>query len=88
MFRGMPMLFPQTAGESPEEILSEMSLPAYLGLISLNAKTYGGNWAKDFFALRYLGKRSEEYYPTLNEQKKMGTMRKPLSRFDFERLLK
>lgn len=71
LFRGMPMLFPQTAGESPEEIISEMSLPAYLGLIKLNQQTYGGNWAEDFFKLRYLGQSPSEKYPTLREQKGM-----------------
>lgn len=78
MFHGMPMMFPQTAGESPEEILSEMSLPSYMGLLKLNQNTYGGNWFQDFLKLRYLGqKEPSEYYPTLREQEKMGKMRKP-----------
>lgn len=71
LFRGMPMLFPQSAGDSPEEIISEMSLPAYLGLIKLNQETYGGNWAEDFFKLRYLGQTPGEKYPTLREQEGM-----------------
>lgn len=70
-FRGMPMLFPQTAGESPEEIVSEMSLPAYIGLLMLNQRTYGGNWLEDFMKLRYLGRAPEEKYPTLLEQQSL-----------------
>lgn len=82
MYRGMPMLMPETAGESAEEILSEMSMPAYIGLLSLNNKTYGGNWLKDFLQLRYGGKAPEEFYPTLNQQKKMGRMKRPRSEFE------
>lgn len=70
-FRGMPMLFPRSMGESPEEIISEMSLGAYLGLLKLNANTYGGNWIEDFMKLRYLGENPTEKYPNLNEQKGM-----------------
>jgi len=77
-FHGMPMLFPQTAGESPEEILSEMSLGSYAGLLKLNENTYGGNWLKDFLKLRYLGqKEPSEYYAPLRDQEKMGRMNRP-----------
>lgn len=75
-YRGMPMLLPETAGESAEEIVSEMSTAAYLGLLSLNNKVYGGNWLRDFLNLRYAGNEPKEYYPTLNEQKRMGRMNK------------
>lgn len=77
MYRGMPMLLPVLQGESAEEILSEMSMPTFVGLIALNAKTYGGNWARDFVRLRYMGEGSKEYYPTLREQARMGRMNTP-----------
>lgn len=80
LFRGMPMLFPQTAGESPEEILSEMSLPAYLGLLILNQNTYGGKWMDDFMKMRYLGQKDPgEYYPPLTEHSKLGRYNRPLN---------
>lgn len=80
MFHGMPMMFPQSAGESPEEILSEMSLPAYMGLLKLNQNTYGGKWFQDFLKLRYLGQSEpSEYYPTLRQQESMGKMKQPKS---------
>lgn len=76
-YRGMPMLFPITQGESPEEILSEMSMPAYMGLLALNSKTYGGNWLNDFLNLRYRGEETKEFYPSIKEQPGMGRMYKP-----------
>lgn len=79
IYRGMPMLVPETAGESVEEIISEMSLPAYLGLLSLNNKVYGGNWLRDHLSLRYGGKEPTEFYPTLRQQKSMGKMKTPKS---------
>lgn len=79
IYRGMPMLLPETAGESAEEIVSEMSTAAYLGLLSLNNKVYGGNWLRDFLSLRYAGNEPKEFYPTLRQQKKMGRMNKPKS---------
>lgn len=76
LYRGMPMLFPITQGESPEEILSEMSLPAYTGLLLLNGNTYGEGWITDFMKMKYMGKPSENHYPTIREQYKMGRMYK------------
>jgi len=80
LFRGMPMLFPQSAGESPEEIISEMSLPAYLGLLILNQNTYGGNWMDDFMKMRYLGQaQPSEYYSPLAEHSRRGKYYAPLN---------
>lgn len=76
LYRGMPMLFPITQGESPEEILSEMSLPAYTGLLLLNGNTYGEGWITDFMKMKYLGKPAENHYPTIREQYRMGRMYK------------
>ena len=77
IYRGMPVLMPGLQGESAEEILSEMSFPAYLGLLMLNQNTYGGNWMKDFINLRYGGQTPSEYYAPLKEHKKMGRMYSP-----------
>jgi len=76
-FRGLPMLFPDSAGESPEEIMSEMSLPAYIGLLGLNSKTYGNDWLNEFLKLRYTGDKNDVHVPTLREQENMGRMRTP-----------
>lgn len=59
---GMPMLLPQVAGESPAEILNEMSYQDYAGLLMLNSERYGKGWMKDFVRLRYFGQKPEFSY--------------------------
>lgn len=51
----LPFQTPRGQGEHPEELLSEMSLGAYLGLLKQNEATYGEGWLKDFMLYRYLG---------------------------------
>lgn len=56
------MLMPDTGGDNPEEILSEMSMPAYVGLLLRNANHYGKGWLENFLRWRYLGQK-EVYGP-------------------------
>lgn len=88
-YRGMPFLMPTTQGESPEEILSEMSFPAYLGLLMLNKNVYGGNWLSDFVKARYGGSTTKEHYPSIKDQKRMGRYQyRDIDKIDWKRYLK
>lgn len=88
-YRGMPFLMPTTQGESPEEILSEMSFPAYLGLLMLNKNVYGGNWLGDFVKARYGGKTTNEHYPSIKDQKRMGRYHyRDIDKIDWKQYLK
>lgn len=64
---GFPMLVPRLEGESLEEILSEMSYPAFAGLMLRNAEKYGKSWLEDYLKLRYLGQEPKNKYPTILE---------------------
>lgn len=59
---GLPFLGPAGKGESAEEILSEMSWPAYYGLVVANANKFGVDWLEDFLAYRYAGRPPKNYH--------------------------
>lgn len=67
-YRGMPVYAPQTQGESLEEIFSEMSLPAFIGMLQINQNLYGKDWFWDFVRLRYNGEPPRQSYTPLAEQ--------------------
>lgn len=52
----IPMMIPETGGESPEEVISEMNPITWLGLLKANANLYGPEWLKDYIGFRYFGK--------------------------------
>lgn len=52
---GLKMMVPRGEGDSIEEILSEMSYPAYLGLLMQNERIYGKGWMKDYMNTRFFG---------------------------------
>lgn len=62
---GFPMMLPRMQGESPEEIISEMSFPAWMGLLLRNAETYGKGWLEDIIRFRYAGKHPRGQYERL-----------------------
>lgn len=68
MAPGFPIMLPVAEGESPEELLSEMSAGAYAGLLEMNANKYGGNWLRDYTGLRFTGKSPGQGYLSLNQQ--------------------
>lgn len=68
MAPGFPIMLPVAEGESPEELLSEMSAGAYAGLLEMNANKYGGRWLRDFTGLRFAGKAPSQAYISLNQQ--------------------
>lgn len=82
MIGGMPVLLPQLGGESSEEIISEMSTASWAGLLARNSKIYGKGWLEDFLKMRYLGIEPNQYYPSIQEQEKMGKMHVPKSGLD------
>lgn len=51
----LPFYTPRGMGEHPEELLSEMSFPAYMGLVMFNANKFGKDWLEKFIKLRYFG---------------------------------
>jgi hypothetical protein len=66
---GMPFEIPVTEGESPTEVLENMSLGEYYGLLRRNQMKYGNRWLGDFLKLRYLGERpAPGKYSHVNEQ--------------------
>ena len=69
---GFPIMLPVASGESPEEIISEMSIPAWLGLLSRNSQIYGTGWAEDMFKLRYAGIHPKRRYKSINESEGRG----------------
>lgn len=70
---GFPMITPRLEGESLEEILSEMSTAAFLGLLQRNANMYGDQWLRDFIAYRYAGELPKgKYKPMLQLRGEMG----------------
>lgn len=54
-YGGQPFLTPAGKGEHPEELLSEMSLGAYIGLLRQNQARFGGKWFRNFMGYRYGG---------------------------------
>lgn len=54
-YGGQPFLTPAGKGEHPEEMLQEMSLGAYIGLLRQNQARYGSKWLKNFLGYRYGG---------------------------------
>lgn len=68
MAPGFPIMLPVAEGESPEELLSEMSAGAYAGLLEMNARKYGGKWLRDYISLRFTGKEPSQAYLSLNQQ--------------------
>lgn len=68
MAPGFPIMLPVAEGESPEELLSEMSAAAYAGLLEMNANKYGGKWLRDYTGLRFTGKQPTQAYLELNQQ--------------------
>lgn len=68
MAPGFPIMLPVAEGESPEELLSEMSAGAYAGLLEMNARKYGGRWLRDFTGLRFTGQSPSQAYLSLNQQ--------------------
>lgn len=69
---GFPIMLPVAQGESPEEIISEMSFPAWSGLLMRNARQYGEGWMNDLVNLRYFGKRPSKRYKSINESEGRG----------------
>lgn len=69
---GFPMQTPRLEGESLEEILSEMSPGAFIGMLMQNANLYGGRWLEDFIDYRYYGKNPSGKYKSMLEIKKGG----------------
>lgn len=65
----LPMLLPITQGEGPEELISEMSAPAWLGLLLYNAQIYGPAWLKDMMAFRYGGEAPTNKYDSVYGRK-------------------
>lgn len=65
---GFPILLPDTGQESPEEVISEMSFPAWLGLLIRNAQEYGEGWLEDMIGLRYGGRVPSRKYGSIREQ--------------------
>lgn len=59
---GFPIVLPVAEGESPEEIISEMSFPAWAGLLQRNARFWGEGWMKDMINQRYLGRKPSRTY--------------------------
>lgn len=49
----VPFLTPRGQGEHPEELLSNMSLGAYIGLLRRNQSQYGPKWLDKFMDERY-----------------------------------
>ena len=58
----LPMYLPLAQGDSMEETLSEMSFPAYAGLLMRNQRIFGPGWMRDFIRSRYLGMEPEGVY--------------------------
>lgn len=65
---GFPILVPDTASESLEEMFSEMSLPAFLGMMQLNERKYGRGWMEKFIQRRYFGDDTPGPWRPLVEQ--------------------
>lgn len=65
---GFPIVIPDTGQESPEEIFSEMSLPAFTGMLLRNTEYYGEGWLQDFLKFRYLGQMPSNQYSPLLQQ--------------------
>lgn len=54
-YGGQKFMTPAGKGEHPEEMLQEMSLGAYIGLLRQNQARYGSKWLKNFLGYRYGG---------------------------------
>lgn len=67
--KGLPMYMPLAQGDSMEETLSEMSFPAYAGLLMRNARIFGPGWMKDYVRSRYLGLEPEKDYSVRSKRK-------------------
>lgn len=59
---GFPIVLPVAEGESPEEIISEMSYAAWAGLLQRNARFWGEGWMKDLIDSRYFGQKPSRRY--------------------------
>lgn len=76
-----PIMLPRTQGESAEEIISEMSPGAWLGLLLRNSKIYGEGWLEDLLRSRYLGQDPRHRFAPLGSKPPIGRrreMRMPL----------
>lgn len=63
---GLHIQMNDLGGESFDEVMSEMSLPAYIGLLMRNKAIYGDKWLEKFLLWRYSGKiphGSEKFDP-------------------------
>lgn len=69
LYPGFPMQVPRLEGESLEEILSEMSPGAFMGMLMQNSNLYGGNWLNEFIDYRYYGKTPTGKYKSMTEIK-------------------
>lgn len=82
---GFPIVMPDTGQESPEEIFSEMSLPAFFGMLQQNEARYGKGWMEDFIKWRYLGvKPSGSYQPLIEQTPKSRKISPPERKQDKE----
>lgn len=59
----LPFKGPMSMGEHPEEVLSEMSLGAYIGWLRMNERKFGPQWTRDFLGWRYGGMEPSGDYP-------------------------
>lgn len=67
MRNNLPVILPAAAGESPEEIISEMNPLTWAGLLAWNARVYGRGWLRDMIRSRYGGAPPEGTYKPLNQ---------------------
>ncbi|AXH74276.1 MAG: DNA pilot protein [Microviridae sp.] len=68
--KGLPMYMPIAEGDSPEETISEMSFPAWAGLLMRNSRIFGPGWMKDMINSRYLGMEPQGVYNPRAERNK------------------
>lgn len=83
---GFPMVMPDSGQESPEEIFSEMSLPAFYGMLEMNERRYGKGWMLDFIKWRYFGEKPKGTYQPLVEQTPKSRTVAPPQRRESEEL--
>ncbi|WNK13902.1 MAG: DNA pilot protein [Microvirus sp.] len=67
--KGLPMYLPIAEGDSPEETISEMSLPAWAGLLQRNARIFGKGWMRDMINSRYMGMEVTGKYDPKSQRK-------------------
>lgn len=71
----LPFRGPASMGEHPEEVLSEMSLGAYIGLLRQNERLFGPQWTRDFLGWRYGGITPSGDYPLPGGKGPQGSAR-------------